>query len=96
MGFFEGVFFEVEDDEFTAGLQDAKCFVNGFLWVDRVVEGLAEVGEVDAVFGEGYILNIAEVVFEVFDAIFGGEFLAELDHFRGVINAINFFCVFSE
>ncbi len=85
-GFFESVRLEVEDEDLTAGLQNAVGFGDGFLWVLRVMQGLAEDGEIDGGVGQGDGLDVTEFVGEIGEAVFGGELGADLDHARGIVD----------
>lgn len=95
-GFLEVVLEEIEDDEAAAGFENAEGGVEGALGVFRVVEGLAEDGEVEGAGVDGGLLDIADAVFEVGEAVAVGEVLAELDHFRGEIDGDDFFGALGE
>lgn len=87
VGAFESVLLQVEDEELSAGAEDADGFVDGGLRMAGVVKGLAEDGEVDGGIGQGDGLDVAEFVGEVFEAVFRGELGADLDHAGGVVDA---------
>lgn len=86
-GFFEIVLVEVEDEELAAGFQNAEGFLHGGLGVLGVVQRLREDREIDGAVGERDLLDVAELVGEVFEAVFLGEFGADLDHARRVVDA---------
>ena len=56
------------------------------LRMDRVMQRLAENGEIDRAFRDRRIFDVAEPVFEIREAVLLRELRAELDHLRRVID----------
>ena len=72
---------KVEDDEHPAGAQDAVGGVDGALRAFSVVQRLAEDGEVDAAFFNGWILDVTDAEFQVGQPVGHGQLLGVIDHF---------------
>ena len=87
---------EIEDGDAAAGPQDAMGGGEGAGGIDRVMKGLAEEGEIDGAGGNGWVLDVAEAVLEVCEAVLAGESGAELDHFFRVVDGDDFLCVARE
>ncbi len=66
------------------------------LRVFRVVQGLAEDGEIQRLLLDRRILDVAEPVFQIRQAVLDGERLAELDHFRRKIHGDDLFGALGE
>jgi len=78
----ELVFLQIQDHQPAARLKDAVGFSNGAGGLFRVVQGLAQQGKFDARVVEGDILNVAESVFEIVDAVFLSQLGSDLHHAR--------------
>lgn len=72
VGFFEGVLFQVQDENLPAGLENAVGFFHRGLGVLGVVKRLAEDGEVHGFVGKRDLFYVAELVGEIGEAVFGG------------------------
>ena len=84
--FFERVAFEVEDQDLAAGTQNAVGFVDRFLRVLRVVQRLAKNGEINRTIRQRDVLDVAEFISEIGEIVLGGQFGADFDHARGVVD----------
>ena len=89
-GLLEAVLEEVEDDDASAGARDPKCFAHGAGGLLRVVQRLAEKGEVHFAIGDGRGFEIAEAVFEIGEAVLRGDARAERDHFLRIVHSDDF------
>src|ERR1700716_4115540 len=54
--------------------------------MDRVMQSLAENGEIDRALRDGRIFDVAKTVFEIRESVPLGELRAELDHLGRVID----------
>jgi hypothetical protein len=69
------------------GFRMRKRLGDGGLRVLGVVQRLAEDGEVHGFVGQRHLLDVAELVGEVGEAVFCASSGADLDHARGVVDA---------
>ena len=82
---------EVEHGEAPAFFQDLLRSVDGPLRIRRMVQGLAEQGEVHAVGLDRRLFDFAEAIFEILEAVFLCQPRAELDHLFRVVDGDDFF-----
>ena len=78
---FEAVALQVENGDAPAGFQQARGGVDGVLWMQRMVQALAEKGEVERAFVDGRSFEIAEEArhSRFADAVFTRQLRSELD-----------------
>lgn len=86
-GFFKSVLVEIEDKKLAAGAEYACSLVDRALRVLGVVQRLTEDREVDGTVREGDVFDVTVFIGEIGEAIFSGEFGADLDHLNGIIDA---------
>ena len=79
-GLVEGVTFQIEDDDASAGPEQAEGSGDSALGVDGVMQALAEEREVERVGVDGRIFQIPEPVFEVGEPVFPGKAGADIHH----------------
>ena len=91
MGFGEGMFGEVQDQQPPAGFENAVGLRQRARRLFGMMQGLTEDGEVDGLRFDGDIFDFAEAEFEIAQAMALGEILTELDHFRRDVYGNDFF-----
>src|SRR5215211_3903745 len=87
---FESMTQQIENDNAPAAFQNLVSSADGALGMNGVVQSLAEDCKVDAFFGDRRVLNIAEPVLNVLEAVFLRQLRPELDHLRRIIDRNNF------
>jgi len=87
---------QIEDHDAAVFAENAVGAGDGALGMDRVVQCLAENGEVDCAFRNWRIFDVAQTVFEIGEAVFLRELRAELDHLRRVVDRDHFPCGLGE
>src|SRR5690349_19611712 len=76
-GFFEMVLHQVEHGDPSARLEDAMCLVDGTLGMRRVMQRLAEEGEIDRGVVDRHRFEVALAVLQIPDAMLAREAGAE-------------------
>jgi hypothetical protein len=93
---FEPMAQKIENHQAAAAFQNPVRRRDGFLRMNGVMQGLAQNCEIDTVFRNRRIFNVAEPVFEVLEAVLFCELRSEFDHLRRIIDGDDFARVFSE
>ena len=83
----EAVFVEIEHEQAASRAQDAEGLVDRRLRVRGVVQRLAEDGEIHRTVAQGHVLDVAEPVREVRQAVAPRQGRTDLDHPGGVVDA---------
>src|SRR5256714_15400909 len=81
---------QIENDDAAAVAQDAMGAGDGALGMDRVVQCLAENGEIDRAFRNRRVFDVAETIFQIGEAMFLRELRTELDHLWRIIDRDDF------
>src|SRR5258708_5613136 len=81
------VLIEIEHEELAAGAEDAGGLVDCVLRMLRVVQRLAQDSEIDGRVRKGDLLNVAELIGKIEQAVFLREVDADLDHARRIVDA---------
>lgn len=81
-GALEAVAKKIEDNEAAAFAENAMGAGNGALGMDGVMQRLAENREIDSPFRDRRLLDVAEAIFEIHEAVLPRELRTELDHLR--------------
>ena len=87
---FESMTQKIENHQASAAFQNPVSSADGALGMNGVVQRLAEDCKVDAVFRDGWVLNIAQPVFKILEPVFLRQLRSELDHLRRIIDGNNF------
>jgi len=82
---------EVQNEQAPTWFQDTEGLRKGFPWIFRMVEGLAEEGEVDTSVLQGDFFDIPKDVVNILKFFFISKFPSEFDHFWGVVYAMDEF-----
>src|SRR5277367_453575 len=77
---------QVENDNPSAWLQNTPCLGNRTHRMLRVMQRLAEEGHIHSGILDGYFLQIAFAVFEIFDAVFKRQFATVFHHLLRVVD----------
>ncbi len=89
-GLFEMVAAQIEDGDPSAALQDPPRLSDRPLGVDRVMQRLTEECQVHRAAADRHVLQIAQAVFQIGDAVLARQFDAELHHLLRIIDRDDF------
>src|SRR5947208_445914 len=95
-GTFESMAQKIENRQPAAAFQNPVGSSDRFLGVNGMMQCLTQNRQIDTVFGNRRILNVAKAVLQILDSMFLCQLRAKLDHLWRIIDGDDFACVFGE